>query len=110
MKPKNIKAKQDRIRAIRKQIEEIPAMLEGSLMSKRNRVQRKDGSIHLSPQYYTLQYRGADGRRKWKRIPKKALATVKRLVRAGKRYRALEREYAALITELSLAHSSTKRG
>lgn len=109
MKHKNIKAKQARIRAIRKQIAEISAMLEGTLMTKRNRVQRKDGSVHVSPQYYTFQYRGADGRRQWKRIPKKALAAVKRLVRAGKRYRELECEYAALITELSLADSGKKK-
>ena len=97
-----------RIEAIRKQIDEIPAMLDGALMPKRNRVKRKDGSVHVSPEHWTFQYRGADGKRKWKRIPRNAKTIVERLVKAGGRYRALEREYAALLTELSLADDGKK--
>jgi len=108
MTPDQIQAKRARIREIRKQIDTLPAMVEGSLMSKRNRVKRKDGSIHVSPKYLTFQYRGADGKRKWKRIPKKADSVVRRLVRAGRRYRELEREYAALVTELSLEDGGKK--
>jgi hypothetical protein len=44
----------------------------------------------------------------WKRIPRNAKATVVRLVRAAGRYRALEREYAALLTEISLADGGKK--
>jgi len=97
-----------RIEAIRKRIDEIPAMLDGTLMTKHNRVKRKDGSVHVSPEHCTFQYRGADGKRKWKRIPRNAKAIVERLVRSGARYRALEREYTALLTELSLADGSKK--
>ena len=97
-----------RIEAIRTRIDEIPAMLDGTLMTKHNRVKRKDGSVHVSPEHCTFQYRGADGKRKWKRIPRNAKAIVERLVRAGARYRALEREYTALLTELSLADDSKK--
>lgn len=91
-----------RIETIRHKMGDIPAMLDGALLTKRNRVMRKDGSMHISPEYYTFQYRGADGRRRWKRIPKKALSSVKKLVRAAKRYRGFEREYTALVTELSV--------
>jgi hypothetical protein len=108
MTRQDVKKKEARIGAIRKQMDVIPALLDGSLMSKRNRVRRKDGSVHVSPEHYTFQYRGADGKRKWKRIPRKAKATVERLVRAGSRYRKLEREYTALLTERSLADGGKK--
>jgi hypothetical protein len=98
-----------RLGTIRAQINEIPAMLNGALLAKYNHTRRKDGSIHVSPEHYTFQYRGADGKRKWKRIPRNAKAAVERLVRAGDRYRTLEREYAALLTELSLADDSKKK-
>lgn len=100
--------KEARIVAIRKQMDEIPAILEGTLMVKRNRVRRKDGKVHVSPEHHTFQYRGSDGKRKWKRIPRNAKATVERLVRAAIRYRKLEREYTALLTELSLADDGKK--
>ena len=98
-----------RIETIRRKMGEIPAMLDGALLTKRNRVSRKDGSVYISPEYYTFQYRGADGKRKWKRIPKQALSSVKKLVRAAKLYRKLEREYTALVTEMAVA-GRKKRG
>ena len=104
------KKKEARIGAIRKQMEKISALLEGTLMVKHNRVKRKDGSVQVSPEHYTFQYRGADGKRKWKRIPRKAKVAVERLVRAGKRYRKLEQEYTALLTELSLTDGGKKNG
>lgn len=64
-------------------------MLNGTLLAKHNRVRRQDGSIRTSPEHYTFQYRGSDGARKWKRIPRNAKAAVECLVRAGDRYRAL---------------------
>jgi hypothetical protein len=108
MTPEDTQKKGARIGAIRKQIDEIPAMLNGTLLAKHNRTRHKDGSVHISPAHYTFQYRGADGKRQWKRIPRNAKATVERLVRAGDRYRALEREYAALLTEFSLANDGKK--
>ncbi len=100
--------KETRIKALWRQMEAISPMLDGTLMSKRNRVGRKDGRIHVSPEHWTLQYRGADGRRRWKRIPRPAKAAVQRLVSAGERYRKLEREYRALQTELALADDGKK--
>ena len=108
MKQQEIQKKEARIDTIRKKMDEIPAMLDGTLLLKHNRVRRKNGSVHVSAGYYTLQYRGADGKRKWKRIPQHAKASVERLVRAARRYRKLDREYSALLTELSLAHDSKK--
>ena len=101
--------KEARIGTIRQQIEAIPAMLDGTLMTKHNRVRRKDGSLHISPEHCTFQYRGTDAKRRWKRIPRNAKAAVTRLVRAAERYRALEREYTALLTELSLAGGGKKK-
>lgn len=100
--------KMARIDTIKIEMDEIPAILDGTLMRKHNRVKRKNGSIHISPEYYTFQFLGADGKRKWKRIPRKAKAGVERLVRAAKRYRKLEREYLALLTEVSLEGSIKK--
>jgi len=108
MTPEETQRKTMRIEAISKQIEAISAMLDGTLLTKHNRIRRLDGSIRTSPEHYTFQYRGADGKRMWKRIPRDAKAAVERLVRAGERYRALEREYAALLTELSLADDRKK--
>ena len=99
----------DRIREIRTLIDSMPAMLVGSLLEKRNRVERKDGAVHVSGPYYTLQYLGSDGNRRWKRIPKNALKTVRKLVAAGDLYRKLEKEYAALATELSLGAEGQKK-
>lgn len=101
--------KEVRIDTVRKKMEKIPAMLDGVLLNKRNRVKRKDGSIHISPEYHTFQYRGTDGLRKWKRIPRKARASVEKLVLAAKRYNKLEQEYTALMTELSLAGGNKKK-
>ena len=108
MRPHDTQKIEARIDAIRRQIDEIPAILDGTLMVKHNRVKRKDGSIHVSPAHYTFQYRGADGKRKWKRIPRTAKTTVEKLVRAANRYRTLEQEYTALLTEFSLANGGKK--
>ncbi len=108
MTEKELKAKEARISAIGRKMDAIPAMLDGTLMAKRNRVRRQDGSVHVSPEHYTFQYRGANGKRKWKRIPRSAKRIVDQLVRAAERYRKLEREYTALLTELSLERGGKK--
>ncbi len=105
-----MKKKEARINTIRKKMDAIPGMLDGTLLVKHNRVKRKDGSVHISPEYYTFQYRGADGKRKWKRIPRNARTNVEKLLRAAKRYRKLEKEYTTLMTELSLDNGGKKKG
>jgi hypothetical protein len=91
-----------RIDEILLEMRSIEAMLDGALLTKHNRVARKDGIVHISPAHYVFQYRGADGRRKWKAVPAGARKAVERLVEAGRRYRALESEYSALMTERAL--------
>ena len=100
---------EERVAAIRVQIDQIAAMLDGTLMTKHNRVRRQDGRVYVSPEHCTFQYRGADGKRRWKRIPRNAQAAVGRLVRAAERYRTLEREYTALLTEMALADGWSKK-
>jgi len=97
-----------RIEALRTEIDEIPAMLYGALLTNRNRAKRKDGSVQVSPEHYTFQYYDVDGHRKSKRIPGNAKAAVERLVRAGERYQALEREYRVRLTELALTDGGKK--
>ena len=108
MTPAERQKKEARTRSIRAEIDDIPALLDGTLMTKHNRVKRKDGSIHVSPEHCTFQYRSADGKRQWKRIPRSTRAAVERLVRAGERYRALEPEYRAVLTELTLDDGGKK--
>lgn len=98
-----------RLDALRAEIDGMGAMLNGALLVNRNRTQHKDGSVHVSPEHYTFQYYGVDGKRRCQRIPKNAKAAVARLVRAGDRYRALEREYTVLCTELALAADGGKK-
>jgi hypothetical protein len=69
MTPEETQRKAVRVEAISQQIEGIPAILDGTLLTKHNRVRRVDGSIRTSPEHYTFQYRGTDGKRMWKRIP-----------------------------------------
>jgi hypothetical protein len=108
MTPDETLKKEERLLTIRAKIDEITALLDGTLMVKRNRVRRKDDSIHVSQEHWTFQYRASDGKRRWKRIARNAKPAVERLVRAGQRYRALEREYRALLTELALADGGKK--
>jgi len=97
-----------RIDAIRAEIDGIQVMLHGALLANRNRAKRKDGSVQVSPEHYTFQYYDVDGRRKSRRIPGNAKTAVERLVRAGDRYRTLEREYRMRMTEVSLADGVKK--
>jgi hypothetical protein len=108
MTPKNIRNIELRTEALRAEMDGIGAMLNGALLVNHNRTKRKDGSVYTSPEHYTFQYYGVDGKRRCLRIPKNAKAAVERLIRAGNRYRALEREYAALSTEVALANDSKK--
>ena len=91
-----------RVREIAETVPQLGPMLVGALMEKRNRKRRQDGSEYVSPPYYTVQYRDAEGRRRWRRIPRSAKGRLRKLVETGERYRALEREYAGLTTELGL--------
>ena len=91
----------ERLEVIHAEVSTLGPMLIGSLLKKRNRKTRKDGSEYISPPYYTLQYADAKGRRCWKRVPRKHKTQAQRLIKTGINYRALEREYSFLSNELA---------
>ena len=90
------------------QIKGLGPMVNGLLLVKHNRSARKDGTTHVSPAHYVLQYRGADGKRKWANVPARSRKAVERMAEAGKLYRRLEAEYCALATEAALAGCGKK--
>lgn len=97
-----------RISQIRTQAAEFGPMLDGCLQTKRNKVVNKDGGTHTSPMHYQFQYRGADGKTHWKSIPPGYCAQIRRLVARGREYKLLERKYAALVNEATLAEVGKK--
>mgnify|MGYP000846710639 CR=1 FL=1 len=97
-----------RISELRARAEGFGAMLDGTLQAKRNKVANKDGSTHTSPEHYQFQYRGVDGRPRWKSIPGQHCGEVRRLIGKGREYRRIEREYAALMNEATLADIGKK--
>lgn len=98
-----------RIREVAKEMSRLGPMLAGTLTKRPNRKRRKDGSEYVSTPYSTFQYKGADGRRKWKRIPRRAEARVRKLIVTGERYRLLEQEYRGLASELGLLEATKKK-
>lgn len=96
-------AEDRRMRYLREKSARLGPMLDGCLQTKRNRVVNKDGGYHTSPEHYQFQYRGSNGKPRWKSVPRKHCAEVRRLIARGSEYRSIEREYAALMTEITLA-------
>ena len=97
-----------RISELRARAEGFGAMLDGCLQTKRNRVANKDGGTHTSPEHYQFQYRGPDGKTRWKSVPSRHCGEIRRLIKKGREYRRVEREYAALVNEASLADIGKK--
>ena len=97
-----------RVQEIAATVQQLGPLLVGTLMEKRNRKQRKDGSTYVSDPYFTFQYRDADGKRRWRRVPRAMQIRFRKLVKTGERYQALEREYSALRTELGMLETSKK--
>ena len=99
-----------RIREIAQEVSRLGPMLVGTLTQRPNRKRRRDGSEYVSVAYGTFQYQGADGRRKWKRIPRGTEGRVRKLIEVGKRYRELEQEYRGLASEAGLMDAAKKNG
>ena len=97
-----------RISQIRIQAAEFGPMLDGCLQTKRNKVVNKDGATHTSPIHYQFQYCGADGKTHWKSIPPRHCALIRRLVARGREFKLLEREYTALVNEVTLTELGKK--
>lgn len=98
----------ERIREVAAEISTLGPMLVGTLTKRPNRKRRKDGSEYVSVPYSTFQYKGTDGKRKWKRIPRGKETRVKKLIVTGERYRVLEQEYRGLVSELGLLEAAKK--
>lgn len=101
-------SKESRIRELKAKAGKLGPMLDGCLQTKRNRVANKDGAEHISPEHYQFQYRGPDGKQRWKSIPRKHCAEVRRMIARGREYRRIEKEYASLVTEATLADIGKK--
>ena len=97
-----------RIRELRTKAAGFGAMLDGCLHTKRNKVANQDGSTHTSQEHYQFQYRGADGKTRWRSVPRQHCGEVRRLIAKGREYRRVEREYAALVNEATLADIGKK--
>ena len=99
-----------RIREVAAEVAQLGPLLVGTLTQRPNRKRRRDGSEYVSAPYSTFQYKGADGRRKWKRIPRGMEGRVKHLIAVGLRYQALEQEYRGLASALGLLETAKKKG
>ena len=98
-----------RIREVAEEVSRLGPMLVGTLTKRPNRKRRRDGSEYVSVAYSTFQYKGADGRRKWKRIPRSMEGQVRQLIAVGVRYQALEQEYRGLASALGLLETTKKK-
>ena len=87
----------------------IGDMLFGSVTTNRNRKtrKRKEG-VYVSPPHYTFNSTGENGRKICKRIRPENVQRVRDLIGAGRRWKALEKEYERLANQLEWAGGSKK--
>ena len=100
---------QQRIEQIRKEIASIGEFAVGTLSCSSSRYRLKNGTWKQAKPHWKFQSLGPRGKRRYIHVPVACVKCVKELVENGKRYRALEREYARLLTEASLADAEKKR-
>ena len=93
----------DRISEIVAEMHSITVFAEGSISSSSNSYTVKDGTRRKAKPHWKFQSLGARGERKYKNVPESLVPRVRKLIANGRRYRKLEREYARLVTEESLA-------
>ena len=93
----------ERIAEIIAEMASITEFAEGSISSSSNSYAVKDGTRRKAKPHWKFQSLGPRGKRKYKNIPAALVPKVRRLVENGRRYRKLEKEYARLVTEESLA-------
>ncbi|MBQ9343591.1 MAG: hypothetical protein IJT88_00050 [Kiritimatiellae bacterium] len=94
--------RQRRIGQIREEIAGIEEFAEGTLSCSSSRYRLKNGTWKQAKPHWKFQSLGPRGKRRYVHVPAACVARVKELVENGKRYRALESEYARLVTEASL--------
>ena len=93
----------DRISEIVAEMHSITEFAEGSISSSSNSYNVKDGTRRKAKPHWKFQSLGPRGKRKYKNVPAALVPKVRKLIENGRRYRSLEREYARLVTEESLA-------
>jgi hypothetical protein len=94
-------SKTERINQILAGMAAISEFAEGCL-SKSSNYSVRGGVRHKAKPHWKFQSRGGAGRRVCRAVPAALVPRIRELVENGKRYRALEREYAALVTEASV--------
>jgi hypothetical protein len=87
----------------------LDGVLLGNLLEKHNRKRRKDGSIYVSPPYYTFQYQGANGKQEWRRIPRQHKARVERMIGNGREYVRLRKSAERLLRDAALLGLNGKK-
>ena len=92
-----------RIREIVAEMSSITEFAQGSIISSSSYYTTKDGTRHKASPQYKFQSRGRRGEQKLKHIPAELVPMVRKLIANGRKLEALEREYARLVTEASLA-------
>ena len=100
-----MKAKEthERIAEIIAEMASITEFAEGSISSSSNSYTVKDGTRRKAKPHWKFQSLGARGERKYANVPESLVPRVRKLIANGRRYRKLEKEYARLVTEESLA-------
>ena len=93
----------ERIAEIVAEMASITEFAEGSMSSSSNSYTLKDGTRRKAKPHWKFQSLGARGERKYRNVPESLVPRVKKLIANGRRYRMLEKEYARLVTEESLA-------
>ena len=101
-------AKTGRIEQIRNEIAANQEFAEGTLSCSSSRYRLKDGTWKQAKPHWKFQTLGPRGKRRYIHVPDSCVERVKVLAENGKRYRALEAEYARLVTEASLADAGEK--
>ena len=94
-------SKSERIQHILAEMAAIPEFAEGCL-SKSSNYSVRGGVRHKAKPHWKFQSRGGAGRRVCRAVPATLVPRLRELVENAKRYRALEKEYAALVTEQSV--------
>ena len=93
---------------LRREMAAIGEFAEGTVSCSSSRYRLKDGTWKQAKPHWKFQTLGARGRRRYVHVPADCVERVKELAENGRRYRALETEYARLVTEASLEGAGEK--
>ena len=97
------KSNASRIREIVAEMSSITEFALGSTISSSGSYRTKDGVRHKTKPQFKFRGRGRRGEQKLVHIPAGLVPRVRKLIANGRKLESLEREYARLVTEESLA-------